>query len=195
MHPDACWEFRVIGVEDGGFSRESLGYGILKALLVCVLLRGTCIEDFQVDMITVDGLDASEKLITMLRKLSFDVIMLAGVSFAGFNLVDPTLVFEKFHKPIVVISRTKPNNVAVKNALLLHFEDWQDRWSVFKKLGPIHEVVSMPGEPPIYIEVIGATFDWATKLIRASASCCRIPEPIRVARLIARGLTRKAQQS
>jgi len=195
MHPDAWWEFRVIGVEDGGFTRPSLGRSFLKTLLVCVLLRGTCIEDFRADMITVDGLDASEKLITMLRKLSFDAIMLAGVSFAGFNLVDPTLVFEKFHKPIIVVSRTKPNNIAVKNALILHFEDWQARWSVFQKLGPIHEVYSIPGEPPVYVEVIGATFDWATKLIRASASCCRIPEPLRVARLIARGLTRKAQRS
>lgn len=194
MHPDAWWEFRVIGVEDGGFSRE-LGYDFLKALLVCVLLRGTYIEDFRADTITVDGLDASDKLITMLRQLSFDVIMLAGVSFAGFNLVDPTLIFEEFHKPIVIISRTKPNNVAVKNALLLHFEDWQARWDVFQKLGPIHEVASMPREPPIYVEVIGATLDWATRLIRASAYCCRIPEPIRVARLIARGLTRKAHRS
>lgn len=195
MHPNAWLEFRVIGVEDGGFSRESLGYDFTEALLVCVLLRGTCIEDFRADMITVDGLDASEKLVAMLRKLSFDVVMLAGVSFAGFNLVDPTLVFEKFHKPVIVISRTKPNNVAVKNALLLHFEDWQARWSVFQKLGPIHEVDSVPGEPPIYVEVIGASFDWATKLIRALPSCCRIPEPLRVARLIARGLTLKAQRS
>ena len=195
MHPDAWREFRIIGVEDGGFSRELLGSGFLKALLVCVLLRGTCIEDFRADMITVDGLDASEKLITMLRKLSFDVIMLAGVSFAGFNLVDPTSVFEKFHKPIIIVSRTEPNNIAVKNALILHFKDWQARWRVFQKLGPIYKVDSMPEEPPIYVEVIGAAIDWATKLIRASASCCRIPEPIRVAKLIARGLTRKARQS
>ena len=83
----------------------------------------------------------------------------------------------------------------MKNALILHFEDWQARWSIFKKLGPIYEVASMPGAPPIYVEVVGATLVWATKLIRALASCCRIPEPIRVARLIARGLTRKVKQS
>lgn len=195
MNPDASWELQVIGVEDGGFSRELSVYGFKKTLLVCVLLRGMRIDDFRADMITVDGLDASEKLINMLRNLAFDVVMLAGVSFAGFNLVDPTLVFEEFYKPIILVLRTKPNNIAVKNALLLHFEDWQARWSVFKKLGPIYEVASMPGEPPIYVEVVSATLAWATKLIRALASCCRIPEPIRVARLIARGLTRKAKQS
>jgi len=48
----------------------------------------------------------------------------------------------------------------------------------------------MQGEAPIYIEVIGAEVSWAQKLIRNLSSRCRIPEPVRVARFIARGLTR-----
>nr|NIR87851.1 DUF99 family protein [Candidatus Bathyarchaeota archaeon] len=89
------------------------------------------------------------------------------------------------------ISRTKPDNVAVKKALIQHFEDWRLRWRVFEKLGPVHRVVSMEDEPPLYAEVVGATTDWAAKLIRVSATCCRVPEPVRAARLIARGLTRR----
>jgi len=193
MHPNAWQELRVVGVEDGGFSRESSGCAVPKALFVCVLLHGNWIEDFQVDEITVDGLDASEKLISMLRRLAFHAVMLAGVSFAGFNLVDPTLVFEEFSKPVIIVSRTKPDNVAVKNALLRHFEDWQIRWGIFEKLGSIHEVVSIVNEAPMYAEVIGENIKWARGLIRDSAVCCRIPEPIRIARLIARGLTRKGQ--
>ena len=182
-------EFRVVGVEDGSFSKGPQGYGTQKALFVCVLMREIWIDDFQADKITVDGLDATEKLISMLRRWSFDAVMLAGVSFAGFNLVDPTVVFEEFNKPVIVISRTKPSNIAVKNALRQHFEDWRVRWGVFEKLGPVWEVVSMPAEPPLYVEVVGAESDWASKLIRATSACCRIPEPIRVARLVARGLT------
>ena len=190
MSPNVWREFRVVGVEDGGFSRKLQGRGIQKALFVCVLLRGKWINDFQADMITVDGLDATEKLTSMLHRLSFDAVMLAGVSFAGFNLVDPTIVLEEFRKPVIVISRTKPNNVAVKNALRRHFEDWRIRWGVFEKLGSVYEVVSMPTEPPVYVEVVGAELDWASTLIRAASVCCRIPEPVRVARLVARGLTR-----
>jgi len=193
MHPDAWQELRVVGVEDGGFSRESSGRVAQKTLFVCVLLHENWIEDFQVEEITVDGLDASEKLISMLRCWTFHTVMLAGVSFAGFNLVDPTLVFEEFSKPVITVSRTKPDNIAVKNALLRHFEDWRIRWSIFEKLGPIHEVVSIINEAPLYVEVVGGDIEWASGLIRASAACCRIPEPIRVARLIARGLTRKIQ--
>ena len=183
-------EFQVVGVEDGGFSRKLQGCGVQKALFVCVLLRGKWINDFQVDMITVDGLDATDKLTSMLNQWSFDAVILAGVSFAGFNLVDPTIVFEEFNEPVIVISRTKPNNVTVKNALRQHFEDWRVRWSVFEKLGSVYEVVSMPAESPVYVEVIGAELDWASRLIRATSVCCRVPEPIRVARLVARGLTK-----
>jgi len=182
-------ELRIVGVEDGSFFKEPQGYRTDKAVFACVLLRGTWIEDFQADRITVDGLDATDKLIAMLRRWYFDAVMLAGVSFAGFNLVDPTTVFEELGKPVIVISRTKPNNIAVKNALRQHFEDWRVRWGVFEKLGPVWEVVSIPTEPPVYVEVIGAELDWASKLIRATSMCCRVPEPIRVARLIARGLT------
>jgi endonuclease V-like protein UPF0215 family len=189
MSLNAWQEFRIVGVEDGGFSRKQ-DCDIQKALFVCVLLRGRWINDFQVNMITVDGLDATEKLTSMLRQWSFDVVMLAGVSFAGFNLVDPRVVFEGFSKPVIVISRTKPNNVAVKNALRRHFEDWQVRWSIFEKLGSVYKIVSMPAEPPVYVEVVGAELDWASRVIRASSVCCRVPEPIRVARLVARGLTK-----
>jgi len=190
MSLDVWREFRVVGVEDGGFSRKLQGCGVQKALFVCVLLRGKWISDFQADTITVDGLDATERLIFMLRRWSFDAVMLAGVSFAGFNLVDPPIVFEKFNKPVIIISRTKPNNISIKNALRRHFGDWRVRWSVFEKLGSIHEIVSIPTEPPVYIEVFGAELDWASELIRATSVCCRVPEPVRVARLLARGLTR-----
>jgi hypothetical protein len=184
-------EFRVVGVEDGSFSKKPQGHDAQKTLLVCVLFRGKWISDFQADVITVDGLDATEKLVSMLHPWSFDAVMLAGVSFAGFNLVDPTVVFEESNKPVIVISRTKPNNIAVKNALRQHFEDWRVRWGVFEKLGPVYEVVSMPNEPPVHVEVIGAELEWVSMLIRAMSVCCRVPEPIRVARLVARGLTHR----
>ena len=183
---------RVVGVEDGGFSRES---DIQEALLVTVLLHGTSVTDFQKKSIKVDGLDATEKLISMLCPWSFDSVILAGVSFAGFNLIDANAVFEEFEKPVIVVARTKPNNAAVKSALLEHFEDWKARWGVIEKLGPVHEIVSMPNEPPIYTETIGADLNWASNLIRKLSTCCRIPEPIRVAKLIARGLTPKVWKS
>jgi len=159
---------------------------------VGALFVGTWFAGFQLDKITVDCLDATKKLSKMLRKWSFDTIILAGVSFASFNLVDSASIFEEFRKPIIIVARTKPSNMRVKNALRRHFKDWRIRWSIFEKLGPVHEVVSVVNEPPLYVEVVGASLDYAKWILRSSAACCRIPGPIRVARLIARGLTKRA---
>ncbi|MGQ9529951.1 MAG: endonuclease dU [Candidatus Bathycorpusculaceae bacterium] len=175
----------TVGVEDGSFRK-----GITqKALLAAVLVRGTKIENVKIIKITVDGLDATEKLANLLKEWEFDGIMLAGVSFAGFNLIDPIVMYEEFQKPITIISRTRPNNKAVKRALERHFEDWEIRWRVFQKLGPVYKIFVQEGEAPLYIETVGASVKWASEMVRAFSFCGRVPEPIRVARLIARGLS------
>ena len=190
MHQDAFQRFRVVGVEDGSFSKKT-DLGVSKALLVSVLFTGSWFYDFQLDKITVDGLDATEKLSKMLRRWLFDAVILAGVSFAGFNLVDSASISKEFGKPVIIVARTKPNNVSVRNALRQHFKDWRVRWSVFEKLGSMYEVVSRVNDSPIYVEVVGTRLGWAERVLRFLATCCRIPEPVRVARVIARGLTER----
>jgi len=185
MNQDAFQKMRVVGIEDGSFKK-----GITKkALLAVVLFKGLEIEDVKFAKIEVDGLDATEKTVKILNEWKFEAVMLAGVSFAGFNIIDPTILFKKFGKPVTIISRTKPDNKAVKHALHAHFRDWQTRWSIFKKLGPIHKVKALAEENPLYIETIGVGIQWAKGLIKALAACGRVPEPLRVARLIARGLS------
>jgi len=175
----------VVGVEDGSFQK-----GITrKAILAAVLLKGVEIEDAKIVRITVDGLDATEKLIEMLNGWNFTAVLLAGVSFAGFNLIDPTVIYEKFRKPVIVVSRKKPNNKAVRRALQKHFGDWEARWRIFEKLGTAQCIVVLAGEPPVYIEPVGADSKRAQNLVRALSVSDRVPEPLRVARLIARGLS------
>ncbi|MGB9672322.1 MAG: DUF99 family protein [Candidatus Norongarragalinales archaeon] len=176
---------RVVGIEDGRFVK-----GVTKkALLAAVLFKGLKIEDVAFKRITVDGLDATEKAATILNQWDFEAVMLAGVSFAGFNLIDPMVLYEGFSKPVIVVARTKPDNKAVKLALIRHFRDWRRRWEVFAKLGPIYKVEVFAEEPPLYVEVVGAETKWASRLIGSFAVCGRVPEPLRVVRLIARGLS------
>lgn len=183
---------RTVGVEDGGFpSSKPPGLRFGKALLVGVLMEDLWVEDLVVSKITIDSLDATDRLVGMLANLCFDVIMLGGISFGGFNLVDPRVVVEKFGTPVIIISRTQPNNIAMKKALIHHFKDWEKRWNIIKDLGRTYSIFSMLGEPPIYVEVVGGDLRMAKKMVCELSVCCRVPEPVRVARLIARGLTRK----
>jgi endonuclease V-like protein UPF0215 family len=64
--------------------------------------------------ITVDGLDATQKTVKTLRAWTFRTVILGGVSFTGFDIIDPTIVYKEFEKPVIVISRAKPDNKAVK---------------------------------------------------------------------------------
>jgi len=67
MSLDVWREFRVVGVEGGSFYREAFNCNTEETLLVCVLFRGKWIESFRKDTIKVDGLHASNVLITMLH--------------------------------------------------------------------------------------------------------------------------------
>lgn len=175
----------MVGVEDGGFQK-----GVTrKAPLIAVLLKGFKINDVKLTKVTVDGLDATERLMEILKNWDFETIMLAGVSFAGFNLIDPITLYEGFGKPVIIISQVKPNNEAVKRALQRHFKDWQVRWAVFEKLGPIHEVAVSSSGLPVYIETVGTNIDWANSIVKRLSVHGKTPEPIRVARLIARGIS------
>lgn len=186
MSQDAFQKVRVVGIDDGSFEKRITK----KALLAVMLFKGLEIEDVRLTRVKVDGLDATARVAEVLNGWEFDVVLLAGVSFAGFNVVDPMILFDKFRKPLIIISREKPNNKAVKQALIHHFKDWQIRWEIFQKLGPIYKVNVSVGESPLYIEIVGGDLQRAKNLMRALTVSGRAPEPIRVARLIARGLSK-----
>ena len=175
----------IVGVEDGSFQKGLTE----KTFLVAVLLKETFIEDIKIAKITIDGLDATEIFSEFLKSWKFEAVMLAGISFAGFNIINPFIIQEKYAKPVIVVTRTKPDNKAVKRALQRHFEDWKLRWNVFKKIANFNRVFVLTNERPLYFNVVGADAEWASNIIQALSIRGRVPEPLRVARLIARGIS------
>jgi endonuclease V-like protein UPF0215 family len=185
MNQDVFLNLPVVGVEDGSFQK-----GItFKTLLTAVLFRNLHIEDVKIAKITVDGFDATKRFTEILSAWKFEAIFLAGVSFAGFNVIDPMMIYEKFGKPVIIITRTKPDNKAVKLALKKHFEDWKMRFQVFEKLGLPYEFVVFADRSLAYVKTVGASAEWACNIVQALSVLGKVPEPIRVARLIARGLS------
>jgi endonuclease V-like protein UPF0215 family len=155
---------------------------------VATLLHGSHIEKVRSSWITVDGLDATDKAVQLLKEWKNVPILLSGVTFAGFNLIDPHVLQKRFRVPVIVVVGSRPDNRAVKRALVKHFPDWKQRWKVIGSLGPLRKVRTNPDEPPICYEAFGCSARDATALLRVSSNVSRIPEPIRVAGLLARGL-------
>lgn len=178
---------RIIGIDDGAFpARKRVEQ---HTLLVAVLFQSLQILAVRIGRIEVDGRDANRVLERLLRTVRFDVVMLSGISFAGFNLVDISNLARATRKPVLAISGEKPDNSAVRNALRAHFIDWEERWRMVRAAGKLYSYKPLPKEPKLYYEVKGAPPSLARHIIASTATISRLPEPIRVARILARGLS------
>ena len=77
---------RIVGVDDGAFqSKQESEAAHYPSRCAISKLRISCVR---VGRIEVDGTDANKVLASLLRSLRYDVVMLSGISFGGFNVVD-----------------------------------------------------------------------------------------------------------
>jgi endonuclease V-like protein UPF0215 family len=136
----------------------------------------------------VDGLDSTDTILRLMSRRRPDIIFLSGASFAGFNVVDCRGIYSILHIPIIAVSREKPNNASVRLALRKHFRDWKTRWRLVRDLGRIHPFASRVSEQPLYFEAVGISQKNAKTVICSFCTTSRVPEPIRVAGIVAKGL-------
>jgi endonuclease V-like protein UPF0215 family len=177
-----------VGIEDGPFLSRRLGGS--TAPLVVAQLSGPHLVKARAAWISVDGLDATYVASRLLSSLQLrdSPILLAGATFAGFNIINPRVLQRKFRTPTIVVIGSRPNNRAVKRALMRHFPDWKRRWRILSSLGPLRQVRAFRNEGPIFYEAFGCADDEARRILKQCAFVSRIPEPLRVAGLVARGL-------
>ena len=123
-----------------------------------------------------------------LKENETNVVILDGITFAGFNVVDVDLLFQETGIPIIVFTDKKPDTKAMKRALMKHFPDWELRWSLVKNRGQLNSII-VHGETPVYFEVVGCFEDWAERVLRVQCVNSKVPEAVRVAKMIARSIS------
>jgi len=182
--------YTVAGAQDGSFEpfRRWLGRPIQYTSLCLTRLRGPVIQDVRLSRITVDGLDATEALLNGLGSWEVEALILGGATFAGFNVVDVRRVNGETGTPVIVFSGEPPDMEATRDALRKHFPDWRERWSRYLELGDIRSL-SIGDYPPVYYENLGCSVGFAEDVLSEQAVSCRTPECVRVADLIAKGVT------
>jgi len=178
---------RCIGIDDGPFPPK-YDHEIRRAPLLAVWLKGPHLERLRAGQIIVDGLDATAKAVTLLRGTLRIPVLLSGVTFGGFNLIDPFKIQKSCKSPVIVVIGNRPDNTAVKRALSRHFVDWKQRWDLIRSLGPLQRTKPMSNEPPLFFECVGCSTHEAGSILKDWALVSRIPEPVRVAGILARGL-------
>lgn len=145
-------------------------------------------------VLQVDGLDATDVILALVSKTRTHVIFLSGASFAGFNLVNSRRLCRTLHVPVIIVSRDKPDNYSVRCALKKHFPDWKTRWEMVRGLGPVHAFAPKASERPLYFESVGVSCAKAKRIIESYCITSRVPEPIRVAAITAKGLALAARE-
>ena len=179
---------RLFGVEDGSFS--SFPVKETEYTLLCgVETLDNKILKIGLTKIKVDGLDVTEKLLKLLQDVTVNSIILGGITFGGFNIVDANKIYKETKTPIIVYTGEEPNNKGVQQALKKHFPDWKTRWDLIENLGSVYSTKPHSKEPMVYFETIGCTRLWASIILKKAAVLSRIPEPVRVAGIIARSLS------
>ena len=178
---------RCIGIDDGPFPPKT-DDKVRYAPLIAAWLKGPHLQKLRTNWVTVDGLDATRKAELLLKGSRHTPVLLSGVTFGGFNLIDPLKIQKMTKAPVIVVIGSRPDNRAVKRALTRHFPDWKERWDLIRSLGPLHNVHTSANEDPVFFERFGCSTRDAALILKRSAFVSRVPEPLRVAGILARGL-------
>ena len=182
-------EIRVLGVDDGVFTPHVEAW----VPVVGVVFRGGYwLDGVMHTKIAVDGFDATEKIASMItgsphcRQLR--VIMLNGITFGGFNVVDIKALHAETKLPVIAVTREKPNLAEIREALK-HLPKCEERWSAVLNAGELVEVATMHGKERVYVHVAGISAEDARRVLRLTSTRSNVPEALRVAHLVASGIS------
>ena len=178
-------QIRLLGIDDSPFSFSDK-YGIIIGV---VMRGGSYIECVLKSQVSIDGNDAtlvcSEMIKNSRYKNQLRAVLLDGIALGGFNIVDIEKLFCDTNIPIITVTRDKPDFEKIKIALKKNFSDWKYRWDLISK-GKLNELKT--SHNPIYLKCVGINLNEAKEIIKLSTIRGAIPEPIRIAHLIASGI-------
>jgi hypothetical protein len=180
-------EIRIIGLDDTPFISRSKG----KLEVIGVVFRGGYwLEGVIKTEITIDGLDATENISSMIKNSPYykqlQLVMLNGIMFGGFNIVNINQLHYATELPVLSIIRKKPVFSTIQEALK-HLPLYEERWKSVIAAGKIIESPTRDNRSKIYYQKIGITNEDAHKVIRLTSTRSNIPEVLRVAHILASG--------
>jgi uncharacterized protein len=180
-------EIRILGVDDGKFVPHTKG----TAIVVGIVFRGgSSIDGAMHTYVEIDGFDSTDKIAQMITSSTHSkqlrLVMLNGITFAGFNVIDIKKLNLMTGLPIIALTDDKPDLEAIK-AALKNLPFAENRWRTILEAGEIREV-NCKGKA-LFLVMSGVSLVDAQKLIKLTSVSGCIPEPLRVAHLIASGIT------
>jgi hypothetical protein len=178
-------EMRILGIDDSPL----IGKDIL--VVGAVMRGGGWLDGLLSTHIEKDGMDATERLASMITESrnygQIRVAMLNGVTFGGFNVVDIADLERLTGVPVIAVMRRLPDMESIGRALR-NLDHHKLRYEAILKAGEINEARTKWRGGPVYFQCKGIEKDNAIRLIADTAVHSRLPEPLRVAHIIATGV-------
>ncbi|MEM0444450.1 MAG: DUF99 family protein [Nitrososphaerota archaeon] len=177
--------FRVLGIAES--FRPALGD---KSILAGVVMRADLLLDgFVIGRCTVGGMDATEEMVDMYRRLErtdINLLMLGGCIISLFNVVDLGRVASETCLPLICVTYNPSEGLS--ETIRSRFPgDWEERLKIYEANGPREEFTLKTGYT-VHVRRVGISKRMAEVVLNKMTISGRVPEPLRVARLLARSL-------
>lgn len=177
---------RALGIAESYAGRE-------QSTLAGIVMR----KDLRIDgaafaRVTVGGTDATDavvRLFTRLARRDINLLLIGGSVIAWYNIIDPEAVHAATGLPVIVA--TYEESEGLDEDIRRHFRGDEARLAAYRRLGDRLPVRLRSGYV-LFIRPYGISLEDAARLCNDFTYEGRVPEPIRVARLIARGLVRSS---
>ena len=174
----------VLGIDDGPFHKRQ----VHEVPIVGVMMEGAAlVEGVALTTFPIDGDDVTEFLagwIAGLRwKNALQAVVFGGATIAGLAIIDIGTLSERIAVPCISVTRRCPSNTQV--LLALESAGLIERSHQLKRL-PRAEAVA----PNLYLAVAGTSLERAKGIVHATSIKSKLPEPLRVAHLVAAAIER-----
>jgi endonuclease V-like protein UPF0215 family len=180
-----------MAVDDGPFA-----FGDAAALLVGLVVRGQgYLEGVQTGRASVDALDSTEAIAAMVgacpQRSQLKALLLDGLTFAGFNVVDIAALHERTGVPVMTLVDKRPDPTSIRRALEGRFPDWEQRWRLLQ--APALHRIGLSDGAELTAHLAGISPADARALLEVTTLRGHLPEAMRMAHLVASGVPRLAE--
>ncbi len=167
--------------------------------LIGVVCRGIQLLHVSESTIEVDGTDSTEKILQLILQNPFlpeiRLILIDSPTLGGFNPPNPFYLYEQTKIPLLLIPDRKPQS-HIAQVYRDIFPQRTDQIEFLQKLPPLSSFkLSINTDPHItsdlYFHAIGIEISAIKEILRYLTHFSKIPEPLRIAHLIASRMREK----
>jgi endonuclease V-like protein UPF0215 family len=167
---------------------ESFKISCKHAVLAGVVMRRDLIIDgIGFSKSTIRGDDSTQNIISMWRHMNrndINCIFLGGIIISMFNIVDGNKVYRSTGIPVIALTYNDSKGVA-HNFRKIFPNSWQSKLEQYQNIGKRQRIVLQTGKA-VFVRHWGLTLSDSIILLNYFTLQGSIPEPVRIAKLIAR---------